>query len=311
MRERIYDLKVGESFTIYGNLNLNGCVFTVESIIDDTAVCISRDAASRLITPLNVSMPFAIQIFSSEKELPVKEICAEAITPQDSDKAEVSEPNRIFSTIYFFMPKENWGKIHADGLEKGMFFHITQVEDEELRKYLATLPMGTRVPKIKISYQKCCNTERNNALCAGAIHLEEPLKESVTKAELPTERDGYLVEMACNGMLTILDCETSYEYRTKLKTLIDPYLRVYLDNHAGFGNLDSQDIKVHCQLRGKNLVRVEWSNREEILLSKELSLDDEVDPSELEKWNGVETEENADADRPVPPYQELPLWKGR
>lgn len=312
MSTRVYDLEIGESFAVYGSINLNGLVFTVESVIHDMAVCVSQDAASRLIMPLNVGMPFAVQVFHTKKkaaEQPEK-IQAKKDSAQEDSKEE-SEPKRICSTIDFFMPQENWGKIRADGLAKGIFFHVTQVEDDTLRKYLATLPMGTRIPKIKVSYQKCRNTGRNNALCAGAIRLEEPLEDcKAEQAEPDAPRDGYLMEMACNGTLTILDCETSREFRTNHRTAVDPFLKAYLDHHVGFGNLDNQDIKVLYSTLGKNLVRVEWRNREEILTAKSITLDEEtVDPAALEKWNGTEPEENGNTDRPVPPYQPLPAWK--
>lgn len=320
MSERIYDLRIGESFAIYSGIQLNGSIFTVESILHDTAVCVSRDGASRLILPLNVAMPFAVQVFApAKKTAPAASDPAEgAAVPENHDTAdngtEEAAPKRIDSTIDFFMPKENWGKIHVDGFPKGIFFHISQVEDEEFRKYLAALPMGTRLPKLKVSYQRCCNVGRNNALCAGAIHLEEPLEScEAAQAEPDAEHDGYLVEMACNGMLTVLDCETSRENRTRLNTLIDPYLKAYLDQHAGFGNLDGEGIKVHYFMRGKSMTRVEWSNRDEVLQAKEVSLDEAVDAAALEKWNGMEAEEEekTEEERPVPPYQPLPLWRSR
>lgn len=320
MSERIYDLKIGESFAIYGGAQLNGSVFAVESILQDTAVCVSQDGASRLILPLNAAMPFAVQVFTPSKKSAsaINKPAAEAAVPESravtENDTEETASKRLCSTIDFFMPRENWGKIHVDGFPKGIFFHISQVEDEEFRKYLAALPTGTRLPKLKVSYQRCCNVGRNNALCAGAIHLEEPLEScEAAQPEPDTEHDGYLVEMACNGMLTILDCETSRENRTRLTTLIDPYLKAYLDQHAGFGNLDGEGIKVHYLLRGKSMTRVEWSNRDEVLQAKEVSLDEAVDAAALEKWNGTEAgeEEKAEEERPVPPYQPLPLWRNR
>lgn len=196
MMEQIYELKVGDVFSICDGQAAFSGRYRVEKLVENVAVCRSEEDDTRLMMPLFVPMPFAV-LAGQRRPAPASHTISIAIpagaavvqSEAEAPEAETpaQEPRRVGSILYFNR-QGHWGKISNDRMQRGVFFHISQVEDEALKECLDQLPQEGELPEVRVSYVVGRNPQRLNSICATQVRLE--MGEAETSAAEPVREES-------------------------------------------------------------------------------------------------------------------------